>query len=107
MSPFYDYECQGCGHVIEVFYKIDDRPELLPCSESCGGQMRQIMSPTMVQCEDIVNVPWIREFAHNHNRQGGKRNRQGGPPIESRSDYKKYLKDNDLRPARGENLSEV
>lgn len=106
--PIYEWQCEGCGGCQEVFFKIAERPDYLPepCP-TCGGPMRFAISCPMVQCDELVNSPWVRDFARAHNRQDGKRNRAGGPPIESRTDYKNYLKDRDLRPCRGENLSEV
>ena len=103
--PTYEYLCDSCGQKQDGFAKIADRftPRLCPC----GGEAQFIISCPMIECDDVVNSPWVRDFAKAHNRQDGKRNRTGGPPIESRTDYKRYLKDNDLRPTRGENLSEV
>lgn len=78
----------------------------MPCPK-CPGEMRQDMSAAMIQCDDAVNTPWLREFCSSHNRQGGKRDRFGDKPLESRTDYKKYLQSHDFRPADGENLSEI
>ena len=41
--PLYDYQCSVCGTPIEVFFKIDEKPESIPCS-NCNGLMYQIIS---------------------------------------------------------------
>lgn len=64
--------------------------------------MRQIiLSAPAVQVDDIIGIPWLREFSHAHTRfAGGKkeRARDGGPPIKTRAEYRNYLRRNDLRP---------
>src|SRR5436309_14759072 len=40
--PLYDYQCQKCGHVVEVMHGVNDRgPQ--HC-ERCGGEMRKLLS---------------------------------------------------------------
>jgi hypothetical protein len=76
--------------------------------DDCNGTMRQIITPVLIEADNITDTPWLKEFAAKHNRQKGKRDRFGGAPIESRTDYKRYLRDNNLRdPSRGENLTEI
>lgn len=42
--PIYEYECEKCGDVFEVFQKISDPP---PKSHTCGSRkVRRIMSQT-------------------------------------------------------------
>lgn len=106
--PTYLYECRECGYQEDHICRISDRPEVLPCPvRFCVGLMRQVITPVLIQADSITDTPWLKEFAKNHNRQGGKRDRFGDKPIESRTDYKRYLERHDLRPTRGENLSEV
>lgn len=99
--PVYAYECFECHHQTEHACRIADRPERIDCP-NCLGQMRQVIVPTAIQCDDAVNIPWLQEFA-----KGRKEARFGGRPIQTRAEYRQYLKDHDLRPADGENLSEV
>ena len=97
--PTYDYECYVCGHRKEITCLINDRPEKTACSACSIGMMRQVfVSPPAIQADNITDTPWLKEFAHAHNRFGGKRARDGGKPIESRTDYKNYLERNKLRP---------
>ena len=108
--PTYDYQCSVCGYTIEHTCRIADRPEAMPCDLDCPGEMRQIISfAPPIQCDDAVNVPWIREFAET--RPEARLNQRTGQnkakTIETRTEYHKYLKERDLRPASGPNLSEV
>lgn len=64
--------------------------------------MRQILTPTQIQVDTVQDVPWLRDFARTR-----KDARFGQRPIQTRAEYKQYLKENNLRPADGENLSEV
>ncbi|MBW2618453.1 MAG: zinc ribbon domain-containing protein, partial [Deltaproteobacteria bacterium] len=39
--PIYEYKCQQCGRVSEVFQKFSDEP-LSECL--CGGEMKKLIS---------------------------------------------------------------
>ena len=39
--PTYDYECEKCGHVFEVFHSMSQTPEI-KCEE-CGGATRKLI----------------------------------------------------------------
>ena len=39
--PTYDYECQSCHHIYEVFQSITDKP-LRKCPE-CGGKVTRLI----------------------------------------------------------------
>ncbi|MFC1611203.1 FmdB family zinc ribbon protein [Myxococcota bacterium] len=42
--PIYEYECQKCGEIFEVFQKVSDPP---PKRHSCGSRrVRRVMSQT-------------------------------------------------------------
>ena len=101
--PLYDYQCVLCGLTMEYTFKIVERPESIPCPLDCEGEMHQIITPPAIQCDDVVNIPWLQDFAAKR-----KEARFGGRPIQTRTEYRKYLKDNDLRPCGdGINRSEV
>ena len=110
--PQYIYECWECGHQTEIVCRIADRPETMPCTYAydtyqCPGEMRQIITAPAIQGDEPP--PWMREFADTRpeartNKRTGK---QVNPVIESRTDYKRYMKDKGLRPTDGPNLSEV
>lgn len=107
--PIYQYECGTCGYSIEYTCRVAERPETMPCDLDCEGQMRQVITAPAIQCDEVVNVPWLREFADT--RPEARLNQRTGknkmPVIENRGDYRRYMKEKDLRPADGPNLSEV
>ena len=98
--PLYEYFCDRCDQVTEHFFKIAERPDSFPCP--CGGVNHFQISCPAIQCDDAVNVPWIREFAET--RPEARFNRK---TIQTRTEYKEHLKEKGLRPADGHNLSEV
>ena len=107
--PIYVYECPICQTRIDHTCRIADRPENIPCPKKigkrrCQGQMRQIIVPTAIQCDDAVNIPWVRDFAKTR-----KEARFGGKLIQTRKEANQYMKDHDLRPISGDgvNLGEV
>ena len=44
--PLYEYECQACGHRIEVIQRFDDAPPAA-CLE-CGGEVERLVSAPAV-----------------------------------------------------------
>jgi len=41
--PNYDYECQECGHLFEVFQRMSD-PKLEDCpQDACGGRVKRLL----------------------------------------------------------------
>lgn len=41
--PNYDYKCESCGHIFEVFQKMSD-PKLTNCpQEGCDGSVRRLL----------------------------------------------------------------
>lgn len=41
--PNYDYRCEKCGNVFEIFQKMSD-PKLESCPEKdCGGQVKRLL----------------------------------------------------------------
>jgi putative FmdB family regulatory protein len=45
--PIYEYACQKCGNVVEVFQKISDKgPGKCP---KCGGKLARVLSQTSFQ----------------------------------------------------------
>lgn len=98
--PIYEYYCKLCGKGSDEFFKIADRPMMIPCQ--CGGKKEFIISAPQVQIDTAQDVPWIREFAGSRPEA-----MFGKKTIETRGEYKKYLDSNGLRPSDGPNISEV
>ena len=45
--PVYEYECNGCGKILEMQQRIAD-PPLSACPE-CGGEVRKLISMSSFQ----------------------------------------------------------
>ncbi len=41
--PLYDYECNKCGHVFEVFHKINETPDLA-CPKCKSGKPSKVIT---------------------------------------------------------------
>ncbi len=44
--PIYEYQCDDCGALYEVFQKMSDDP-LTEC-EKCGGALRKVLHPVAI-----------------------------------------------------------
>ncbi len=44
--PIYEYQCDECGALYEVFQKMSDDP-LVEC-EKCGGPLRKVLHPVAI-----------------------------------------------------------
>ncbi len=45
--PIYEYACQKCGHLVEVFQKVNEKgPTKCP---KCGGKLARVLSQTSFQ----------------------------------------------------------
>jgi len=82
--PIYAWNCALHGE-FESFYKMADKPKQAPCPD-CGAESRQVLTIGGVEGDELP--PWFR---HEHAR--GCLQSSGEKPIESRSEYKKYLRD--------------
>jgi len=100
--PTYLYECATCGYTVEIVCKIAERPNSMPCNLDCEGFMRQIIVAPAIRVDTIQDTPWLRDFARTR-----KEARFGGKSIETRTEYRQYMKDHDLRHCDGENLSQI
>jgi len=83
MSPVYDYECTHCGAKQEAFFKIMDKPDDIPCV--CGKEARKVLSAGMVLGDEMP--AWMR-----HKEVLGCLQNSAERPIQSRSEYNRYLK---------------
>lgn len=84
--PIYTFECK-CGKVTEEIYHIQDMPDSIKCPE-CGGAAGRIISPHgAIQTDgDVKWLPSACKTLLKH----------GEPPLETRSQWKAYLKRNNL-----------
>jgi putative FmdB family regulatory protein len=86
--PIYEYLCR-CGKKHEVFHKINRVPKKHRCS--CGWLAKRVISLGGIQCDSVNDVKWLSSACKTLQHHGE-------PPLQSRSEYKKYLKDNNIIP---------
>jgi len=63
--PLYDYQCENCGHVVEVMHGVyDSGPQRC---ERCGGGMRKLLStPSIV----FKGSGWAKKDAQTSRQSG-------------------------------------
>ena len=82
--PTYEYQCKACGSVQEETCRMHDKPDTVTCN-GCGGEAGKILSASMVLGDDMP--AWMR-----HPETLGCLQPAGEKPIETRSEYNRYLK---------------
>ena len=80
--PCYDYKCQ-CGKQQERFFAIADKPDTVPCE--CGKDATKQLSIGGIQGDEMP--VWMR-----HHEVLGCLQPKGERPIQTRGEYKQYLK---------------
>jgi putative FmdB family regulatory protein len=80
--PAYDYLCP-CGEKQERFFRVADKPDTVPCK--CGGTATKQLSIGGIQGDELPL--YLR-----HPEALGCLQPKGERPIETRGEYKKYLK---------------
>lgn len=84
--PIIEYQCR-CGKVTEKIRKITRIPNTTRCA--CGWLAKRILSRGAIKCDSVNDVKWLPSACKVMQKHGE-------PPIESRMQYNKYLKDNHL-----------
>lgn len=84
--PIYTYEC-SCGHIFDEIFHVADRPDTMTCPK-CEGVAGRIISPHGAILTD-GDVKWLDSACKTLLRDGD-------PPITTRTEYKRYLKDHGL-----------
>ena len=83
--PRYDFECRTCGYCEEIICKVGELPSSLPCPTCHVGEMRQNIGCAILRDEPTW-LPSARETLQVEDEK----------PIESRHEYKKYLKTHNI-----------
>jgi hypothetical protein len=88
----FDFECYQCGHIHEEIVELDIKN--LPCPK-CNGLSRQIISLGHGGLQTDTNATWLDSACKVLLRPGGK-------PLQTRDEYKRYLKQNDIHEKGGD-----
>ena len=86
--PVYEYECKKCKAIQECIYHIEERLPQVKCKK-CGGTAVRVLSLGGIQCDSAGDITWMPSALKVLQRDHEK-------PIETRGEYKRYLKDNKL-----------
>ena len=63
--PIYEYECESCGRVEEIFQKISDRP-LQKCGH-CSGRLHKLISQSSFH---LKGTGWyVTDYANKHRKK--------------------------------------
>jgi len=84
--PIYEYKCR-CGKITEKFHKVTRIPNKTRCP--CGWQAKRIISGISIQADSVNDVKWLPSACQVLQKNGER-------PLQSRTEYKQYLKDHKL-----------
>jgi putative FmdB family regulatory protein len=87
MPILYDFQCPSCGKTKEKLFHVDDCPESILCD--CGEQTKKVLVAGHGAVMTDNKVKWLSSACMTLQREGER-------PLETRGDYKKYLKENNL-----------
>lgn len=77
--PLYEFQCRSCNALNERIFSVANLPEEIPCE--CGGVEKQNVGCAILRDEPTW-LPSARKTLQGDNEK----------PLESRSEYKQYLK---------------
>ncbi|MBI9090149.1 MAG: hypothetical protein JEZ12_13115 [Desulfobacterium sp.] len=86
--PRYTYECTNCGKIFDLDLSLKNHVKQTVC-EKCDGDAVQIMVPGHGGVQDD-HPAWIDDSVRGCLQDPAER------PIESRTEYKRHLKDNGI-----------
>jgi putative FmdB family regulatory protein len=87
--PLYSFECQKCKTIKEKFFHMEECPKSILCD--CGGKAKKILTAGHGGIQTDSDVIWMPSAIKTLQREGER-------PIETRTEYRKYLKKNNLIP---------
>lgn len=91
--PLYEYECENCGRIFDLHLKISDLSNDVVCEE-CDGDAKRIITLGHGGIQDDHPV-WLD---HSIRCQLQDTDDPTERPIETRTQYNSYLKDNGIVP---------
>jgi putative FmdB family regulatory protein len=86
--PLYSYECRKCHKVVDKVFPINDCPRTVEC-DKCRHPADKILSIGHGGIQTDGDVKWLPSACEVLQRHGER-------PLETRTEYRNYLKDNGL-----------
>jgi len=74
--PIYEYQCQKCNYIFEVFQKIDE--DLNPACPKCLAQARRIISATNFILKG--SGFYVNDYPSESRKKGKKGEKEAGKP---------------------------
>jgi putative FmdB family regulatory protein len=88
--PIYEFQCDYCKTVTELIRKPHRIPKKTRCKKpGCGRLARRILSCGAIQCDSVNDVKWLPSACQTLQKHGE-------APLQTRGEYNKYLKKNNL-----------
>lgn len=84
--PLYEYQCRNCGAIFEMFFPLKEW-DVKPSCLQCGGPGKKIISAQIQRDEPTWLNNEVRECLQDAECE---------KPIETRTEYNRYLKDNGI-----------
>lgn len=91
--PLYDYECELCGHHFEVVCTVDEMSQKLECPKCRPNRdsAYRVLVPGHGGVQLDAGCAWIDDEVRGCLQPGAATGEE--KPIETRSEWKQYLKD--------------
>lgn len=90
--PLYDYKCKECNGEFELYTTLDRWNDTIPCSE-CGGECERVIVKRghggVLRDDPVWLDNGVRAMLQDLDDPSTK-------PIQTRQEWKKYLKDNGI-----------
>lgn len=85
--PLYEYQCEECTNHFDMFFPLKEW-DVIPECPDCGGNGKKVLTCQIQRDEPV----WLDESVRGalQDMEAGER------PIENRTQYKRYLKDNGI-----------
>jgi len=75
--PIYEYQCQKCNNIFEVFHKLDE--ESNPACPECLAQARRIISPSNFILKG--SGFYVNDYPSESRKKGEKGEKEAGKPA--------------------------
>ncbi len=76
--PIYEYQCQKCQNIFEVFHRIDE--EVNPACPKCLAEARRIISATNFVLKG--SGFYVNDYPSESRKEGKKTEKEAGKAVE-------------------------